>query len=87
MPEDSSSTEKDDNLIDMDSFHITFKSSYVIVMLGSISDLKVNYYWCHWWFYLVKIWMIFYCRQSYSINIWFKTIMFYINQSTNFHDI
>ena len=55
--EDSTSTEKDDNLIDMDSFHIIFKSSYVIVMLGSISDLYVNYYWRHWWFYLVKIWM------------------------------
>ena len=58
MPEDSTSTEKDEYLIDTDSFHITFKSSYVIVMLGSISDLYVNYYWRHWWFYLVKIWMI-----------------------------
>ena len=41
----------------MDSVHIIFKSSYVIVMSGSINVLYVNSYWQHWWFYPVKMWM------------------------------
>ncbi|KDO53077.1 hypothetical protein CISIN_1g0441581mg, partial [Citrus sinensis] len=47
--------EEDDNLIDMDSFYITFTVSSVIVILGIIGVLWANPYWRHRWFYLVEI--------------------------------
>lgn len=41
----STSRGKNDYLIDMDSFYITFTISYVIVILGIMGILYVNPYW------------------------------------------
>ena len=58
MPRALTSNEGDDNLIDMDSFFITFTTSYVIVIFGIVGVLYVNPYWRRRWFYLVEMWII-----------------------------
>ncbi|KAH9753656.1 retrovirus-related pol polyprotein from transposon RE1 [Citrus sinensis] len=57
MSEASTSNEGDDNLIDMDSFFITFTISYVIVIFGIVVVLYVNPYWRRRWLYLVEMWI------------------------------
>ncbi|KAH9753762.1 Receptor-like protein 13 [Citrus sinensis] len=57
MPEASIGNEQDDNLIDMDSFFITFTTSYVIVIFGIVIVLYVNSYWRRRWFYFVEMWI------------------------------
>ncbi|GAY53603.1 hypothetical protein WN943_006612 [Citrus x changshan-huyou] len=44
-PKTSTSRGKDDYLIDMDSFYISFTISYIIVILGIMGVLYVNPYW------------------------------------------
>ncbi|KAH9753624.1 Receptor-like protein 13 [Citrus sinensis] len=56
-PEGSIGNERDDNLIDMDSFFITFTTSYVIVIFGIVIVLYVNSYWRRKWFYFVEMWI------------------------------
>ncbi|KAH9753648.1 Receptor-like protein 13 [Citrus sinensis] len=56
-PEASIGNERDDNLIDMDSFFITFTTSYVIVIFGIVIVLYVNSYWRRRWFYFVEMWI------------------------------
>ncbi|KAH9753632.1 Receptor-like protein 13 [Citrus sinensis] len=57
MSEASIENERDDNLIDTDSFFITFTTSYVIVIFGIVTVLYVNSYWRHRWFYFVEMWI------------------------------
>ncbi|KAH9753691.1 Receptor-like protein 13 [Citrus sinensis] len=57
MPEASIGNERDDNLIDIDSFFITFTTSYIIVIFGIVIVLYVNSYWRHRWFYFVEMWI------------------------------
>ncbi|KAH9753817.1 Receptor-like protein 13 [Citrus sinensis] len=57
MPEASIGNEQDDNLIDMDSFFITFTTSYIIVIFGIVIVLYVNSYWRRRWFYFVEMWI------------------------------
>ncbi|KAH9687783.1 Receptor-like protein 13 [Citrus sinensis] len=57
MSEASTSNEGDDNLIDIDSFFITFTPSYVIVIFAIIVVLYVNPYWRRRWFYLIEMWI------------------------------
>ncbi|KAH9687689.1 Receptor-like protein 1 [Citrus sinensis] len=57
MPEASIGNERDDNLIDMDSFFITFTTSYVIVIFAIVIILYVNSYWRRRWFYFVEMWI------------------------------
>ncbi|KAK9232703.1 hypothetical protein WN943_022951 [Citrus x changshan-huyou] len=57
--EASTSNEEDDNLIDRDSFFITFTTSYVITIFGIVAVLYVNPYWRRRWFYLVEMWITF----------------------------
>ncbi|KAH9753640.1 Receptor-like protein 13 [Citrus sinensis] len=56
-PEASIGNERDDNLIDMDNFFITFTTSYVIVIFGIVVVLYVNPYWRCRWFYFVEMWI------------------------------
>ncbi|GAY68687.1 hypothetical protein CUMW_266070 [Citrus unshiu] len=56
-PEASIGNERDDNLIDMDSFFITFTTSYVTVIFGIVIVLYVNPYWQRRWFYFVEMWI------------------------------
>ncbi|KAH9716555.1 Receptor-like protein 13 [Citrus sinensis] len=57
MPEASIGNERDDNLIDMDSFFITFTTSYVSVIFGIVIVLYANSYWRRRWFYFVEMWI------------------------------
>ncbi|XP_052298154.1 receptor-like protein 15 isoform X6 [Citrus sinensis] len=57
MSEASIGNERDDNLIDMDSFFITFTTSYVIVIFAIVIILYVNSYWRRRWFYFVEMWI------------------------------
>ncbi|KAJ4724706.1 leucine-rich repeat receptor protein kinase EMS1-like [Melia azedarach] len=57
MPNASTSSEEDNNLIDIDSFYITFIASYTVVLLGIAAVLYVNPYWRRRWFYVVEMWM------------------------------
>ncbi|GAY53519.1 hypothetical protein CUMW_149780 [Citrus unshiu] len=57
MSEASTSNEGDDNLIDIDSFFITFTPSYVIVIFAIVVVLYVNPYWRRRWFYLIEMWI------------------------------
>ncbi|KAJ4724690.1 LRR receptor-like serine/threonine-protein kinase [Melia azedarach] len=59
MPNASTSSEEDNNLIDIDSFYITFIASYTVVLLGIAAVLYVNPYWRRRWFYVVEMWMTF----------------------------
>ncbi|KAH9687660.1 Receptor-like protein 13 [Citrus sinensis] len=57
MSEASIGNERDDNLIDMNSFFITFTTSYVIVIFATVIILYVNSYWRRRWFYFVEMWI------------------------------
>ncbi|KAH9753717.1 Receptor-like protein 13 [Citrus sinensis] len=57
MSEASIGNERDDNLIDIDSFFITFTTSYVVVIFGIVIVLYVNSYWRRKWFYFVEMWI------------------------------
>ncbi|GAY60443.1 hypothetical protein CUMW_202030 [Citrus unshiu] len=57
MLEASIGNERDNNLIDMDSFFITFTTSYVIVIFAIVIILYVNSYWRRRWFYFVEMWI------------------------------
>ncbi|KAJ4724693.1 leucine-rich repeat receptor protein kinase EMS1-like [Melia azedarach] len=59
MPNASTNSEEDNNLIDIDSFYITFIASYTVVLLGIAAVLYVNPYWRRRWFYVVEMWMTF----------------------------